>query len=414
MMTLDDRIRAYVDRCEPAVEGCGGHDVFFAVAVNVVLGFDLEETAAVDYMTLYSERCEPPWSATEIRHKVSEARHADPPGGKSPGWLLGDSEKGGARTRAQGGRKRRPRPTMVFDEEKLDAVLERVDVPVEAVNAWELGSRSAREPSGLSPLEYLRLLYPAQGPDDGAMVLVFSNLRSQGDFVFRVRERDVVRDRERGGVIAASLPAGGPEGVLFLSAPVDGVFRPTIRGTLSRRMGSCAMRFPYMLLESDVADVHKWVRLVMGLPLPVASIALSGRRSVHVLLRVDAPTREDFDRYKREAARLLSMVGADKQALTAVVCPRLPNVMRGSRLQRLLYVNPEAPETPLFGLARRWPDLLSCVEGMAMAFLSGTDWPSRRMKEDDRAELLRLLSHYGKTPGKESAWAALRNDVMGV
>ena len=42
-MSLDDRIRAYLDKCEPAVEGRGGcHDLFFSVAVNVVMLQDNE------------------------------------------------------------------------------------------------------------------------------------------------------------------------------------------------------------------------------------------------------------------------------------------------------------------------------------------------------------------------------------
>jgi hypothetical protein len=108
------------------------------------------------------------------------------------------------------------------------------------------------------------------------------------------------------------------------------------------------------------------------------------------------------------------MVGADNQALTAIVCPRLPNTMRGASLQRLLYINPEAPAAPIYELMRRWPDLLDFVEEMAMAFLRATDCPSRQTKEIERAEVLRLLEHYSKTPGREQAWAALINDVRGA
>lgn len=68
-----DRARRYLAAIPPAVSGAGGHAQTFMAASAMVLGFDLSEADALTLMTEYNARCQPPWSAKELAHKVRSA-----------------------------------------------------------------------------------------------------------------------------------------------------------------------------------------------------------------------------------------------------------------------------------------------------------------------------------------------------
>ena len=74
----------------PAISGSGGHNATFAVAVALRHGFDLGEEEAWPILLDYNQRCQPPWSERELRHKLASAgnlqRHSKP-----RGYLLGTS-----------------------------------------------------------------------------------------------------------------------------------------------------------------------------------------------------------------------------------------------------------------------------------------------------------------------------------
>jgi hypothetical protein len=75
------------------------------------------------------------------------------------------------------------------------------------------------------------------------------------------------------------------------------------------------------------------------MPLRIASICESGRRSIHALVRVDAASKAEWDRLVAPIKPVLITLGADPGALSAVRLSRLPQAMRGERCQRLLYLN---------------------------------------------------------------------------
>lgn len=68
------RAVAYVDRLPPAVSGEGGHDATYRAACECVR-FGLDEAATYRVLQRYNTRCVPPWSESELRHKV-ESAHA--------------------------------------------------------------------------------------------------------------------------------------------------------------------------------------------------------------------------------------------------------------------------------------------------------------------------------------------------
>jgi|GEM_PF-6170079 len=90
-LTSLTRAQKYVWKMPPAVSGQHGHDQTFAVAVTLLHGFALSEPEAWHVLCEYNERCSPPWSESDLRHKLTDAgrlnRHSKPRGhllGKSP------------------------------------------------------------------------------------------------------------------------------------------------------------------------------------------------------------------------------------------------------------------------------------------------------------------------------------------
>jgi hypothetical protein len=105
----------------------------------------------------------------------------------------------------------------------------------------------------------------------------------------------------------------------------------------------------YLLIETDVAPIPLWRKAVVQWPLPIVAIYESGGSGDHVLLRINAQSKEDFDRKSAQYDPELIRLGACPGSVTARRLSRLPNCMRGQtgRLQRLLYLRPDADGTPI-------------------------------------------------------------------
>jgi hypothetical protein len=71
---LADRVRAWLARRAPAIEGQHGHDWTFLTAAHVVHGFQLGDDDAFALLAEWNARCEPPWSEADLARKVREAR----------------------------------------------------------------------------------------------------------------------------------------------------------------------------------------------------------------------------------------------------------------------------------------------------------------------------------------------------
>jgi len=73
---LYDMPRAITDAqtWEPAIQGKGGSNVLWALALRLVRGYGLPVENAVAVLQLhYNDRCEPPWSVDELWHKCQDA-----------------------------------------------------------------------------------------------------------------------------------------------------------------------------------------------------------------------------------------------------------------------------------------------------------------------------------------------------
>lgn len=328
---------------DAAVEGAGGHDATFKVAVALVKGFGLEPEEAMGVMEEYNSRCMPPWSMSEIRHKLNSARSSADQ--KPRGYLL----QGKRPDRVEDGVAPAPRAEVKkprYDEAKLVSFangcrqnIDRVWLAERSPLRVEWGNRA-----GLAQ-DVLSFLFR---PEE--LVLLFKRQWSQGDYgVWRNEGWALSKDRDVRAV-RSQIPTESNAGMLLMACPVDGKWR-IVSGAQSkdgkpkwsRRNGSCVTRFPYLVLESDTAPLDLWLRALSLLELRVAAIFSSGGKSVHTLVRIDANSKVEFDDCARLVAGVLSALGADPQALKGLPMSRVPGVKRieTAGIQELWYLDPD-------------------------------------------------------------------------
>ena len=216
-------------------------------------------------------------------------------------------------------------------------------VPDEVDAAWLRRRSKVQVPWILTPAEFLFSAY-----EMGDNVLIFSDYRSQGQEIWqkcscRLLDRDELKRFSR----------GHSDGVWFLSNPVDGhEYFNERQQRMSRRSEESITSFRFAVLESDCQPLEQWLRILVQLPLPIVSIASSGGKSLHALVRVDANSKTDWDETIRAIKPRLIQLGADPGALTAVRLTRLPNTYRGDRSQELFYLNPSPSGKPIFTICR--------------------------------------------------------------
>lgn len=223
-----------------------------------------------------------------------------------------------------------PPPRATFCPGTLKRVASIVNFanPIEALRMM-----SPIDPATVTAGQFLGTLYSY-----GERVVVFVIFESQGQHVFHV-----------GVDPEPAVPTAGPDGVWFLVQPVDGLYHPNPRngGKRSRRSQESVTAWRHLVLESDEADAGDWVRALVQLPLKIVAVYTSGGKSIHALVRVDADSKVEWDRFKRSIEATVVTLGADRGALSAVRLSRLPQCWRGDRLQQLLYLDPEADGTPI-------------------------------------------------------------------
>jgi hypothetical protein len=224
-----------------------------------------------------------------------------------------------------------------YDEARLREFV--APVPAEVGVEWFM-ERSPVDPRGVGSGEFLEHVF-----EPGERVLVFTDYKSQGDFLWEVGRGGFRLADERGvQAVRSELPKGGPEGVWFLSQPVDGQWHinPRQGGKYSRRSYESVTRWAHLVLESDEAPEDLWLRYLARLPLKILAIYSSGGRSWHALVGERWESKAAFDALLRShAKRILPLFGADHRAMTGVRLTRLPGALRGQRMQRLIYLAPQ-------------------------------------------------------------------------
>jgi hypothetical protein len=327
-----ERARRFLAKSEHAISGKGGDKLTFQVALALVRKFHLTEEDALPVFQEWNQRCVPPWTEFELLHKLRSAASYSSGENSNPSFV-------GAATRAsdngiQQAKIRKP----VFQP----MVLKRVAANISSIHDIDTFlKKSSPEPvDEQDSANVLRLLYPN---GTGEKVLVFSNMQSQGQFVWVADDSELIT--------ASDLPSGS-DGVWFLPQPVTGKYHPNPRmdGKSSRRSEEAVTAWRYAVLESDKAEPEDWLRCLVQLPLRIACVCESGGRSIHALVRIDADSKRDWDTKIALVKPALVTLGADPGALTAMRLTRLPQSMRGTRRQQLLFLNPQPSGVPIFSM----------------------------------------------------------------
>jgi hypothetical protein len=321
MRTAFERARAYADRAVTAVSGQGGHAATMRVARTLVSGFCLGADEAMAVLRDYNSRCLPPWTEAELVHKIRSALNTTSP--HPPGWMLCGGMQISVPTKSEDA-KISPVPWS-------EAALRRLANGLQVTPRW-LAERSPIDPDSVDPAAFLGHVF-----EKDQKALVFTRQESQGQAMWPVE----------------SLPVRGSQGVWFLIQPVDGQFHANPRqGKRSRRSEEAVSEWRHMLLESDDAPRGLWLSAMCQLPLPIVSIASSGNRSLHVIIRMIARSKPEWDKARQKMLVPLSRLGCDAAAMTAVRLARLPGCWREDRnaRQSLFYLNPAPQMIPLASL----------------------------------------------------------------
>jgi len=225
------------------------------------------------------------------------------------------------------------------------AAVERVVTGVPSISREWLRQRSPVDVKECGMKGFFSALY-----EPGERVLVFTRFTSQGDFAWWEGRGGFRLHGEPGKkAVESELPAGGRCGVWFLANPCDLQWHPVKMMTkegrkLSRRSEPGVTCFRYLVLESDELEEALWLKVLVKLKLPIAAVYTSGSRSVHALIRVDAAGKAEWDLYRNEVSPLLTALGADGAAMSAVRLSRLPfTVRRGTEKRDGTYVAWERP-----------------------------------------------------------------------
>jgi hypothetical protein len=319
--------RKYVHQCDPAISGQGGHKATFRVAVALVRRFGLDEAEAMSLMLEWNRTCQPPWSEAELRHKIASALNS----AAKPGQVCSSPRAKGARII----KPRRPEPE--FEPETLA----RIAAKLPAADFEFLKARSPICPETQTPATFLNHLYRP-----GEKVIVFDVYESQGRHVC-----DWSEPPYDAGCLD-HLRTGCLNGVWFMSNPVDGKFHPNPRqgNKMSRRSEESVTSWRYLLVESDKAEPIPWVAALVQLPLRIAAIYSSGRRSIHALIRMDATSKADLDAKAAKLKPMLIALGADPKGMKAVQLTRLPGCYRdqvGPAVRKMPIVRKRLVDEPL-------------------------------------------------------------------
>ena len=99
--------------------------------------------------------------------------------------------------------------------------------------------------------------------------------------------------------------------------------------------------FRYALIESDSISISKQIELLRQLQLPIATLTYSGGKSVHAIVKVDAP---NYKVYRKRVAKVFEICDSngllvDRANANPSRLSRLPGFQRGSNTQFLIDTN---------------------------------------------------------------------------
>jgi hypothetical protein len=337
-ITILERARRYLERCDPAISGSNGHGTTFRVACALIHGLCVDPEEAYQLLRdYYNPRCQPAWSEGDLRYKIRSACAETT--GKPRGHLLGI----GIAVPPPVAPNPSPRTTTktFYDPAYL---LEFTAKLFDTIDGEYLEARSEFTCYNRSPAGFLHKIFR-----QGKNVWVTDNPESREGLIWT--HDGAVQDLSELNHLQT-----GRSGVWFLSNPIDGAphqlerlrsqFNPE---GLSFRATECITDWHHAVLETDCAPADLWLKALVLLELPVIAIYDSGGRGPHALVRLGASSITEWHALLAPHLEHLVRLGACAKTLSPLRLTRLPNCIREQtgRLQQLLYLAPNADGTPI-------------------------------------------------------------------
>ena len=286
-MQAIERARLWLANVPAAISGQNGHAATYAAACGLVHGFALSDSDAHNLLTDWNRGCQPPWSDSELNHKIRDAARQSHD--KPRGYLL--------------------------------------NARLEVDRTIDLKRVVFRKPQpGVTEHEVIRFLRATF--DDSETVCICCDT-----------------DDETGRPTSSGsyLPAG--EWIRrFQADPNHYALQPERNGVFVRinpykpqtYSGSDAdvTAYRHVLVEMDNVPKEEQESLLRSSGLPISALIDSGGKSIHGWVRVDAKDAKEWQ--QRRDAVFAAIPQADAKNKNPGRYSRLPGAHRGSTRQRLI------------------------------------------------------------------------------
>lgn len=324
MKTNYDQARSWmIDKAEPAISGANGHGTTLNVARTLVNGFGLSSSDVTALLTEYSQaKCQPPWSAAEIAHKIRDAENAsyDKPAGfmvhekhsKSRGSDYSSYRPSSAKQLA-------PLPRKMKSKEEI----KQTPMPAPIMDGARLLIETLFRPG-----EHVRIAQAVS--DETGHETVSGN-----DIIVLSREDWLKR---------LNKVHGDPNGILSHGRERNGLYITVNPMKPGGKKDEDVTDYRHALLEFDTIPLEDQFSLYIQERLPCAAIIYSGGKSVHAWVKIDAQTRTEYDERVKFLYERFAAYGPDFKNKNPSRFSRLPSCVRGGKRQELHAISlPDAP-----------------------------------------------------------------------
>ena len=292
-MTPHQRAALWLSKVPPAVSGQSGHSATYTAAVGLVHGFQLSEADSLALLSNWNQSCQPPWSDRELIHKIREA--ASKSHSKPAGHLL---QSGSAPS------------TAPFDITKV----------------------SFKRPSPITPpdpqaSEFRRFMQAAFAPTE---VVCICDAVEEGRPVSAGSFIPIEEWITRFDDPASRILSQEREGIFVRINP----FKPNLYSGSDNDISA----YRHVLVEFDDKPKPEQEKLFRDSGLPITVLIDSGGKSIHAWVRVDAPSRKEWDARRDLIYSLIP--GVDAKNKNPSRYSRLPGAWRSPvSQQKLLATN---------------------------------------------------------------------------
>jgi RecA-family ATPase len=339
-MTTLQRAALWLSKVPPAISGSGGHNATYTAAVGLVHGFALSHVDSLTLLEDWNKSCQPPWKATELAYKLREA--ASRAHTKPRGHLL---DAGGSS------------PSGPFDLSRVTfkkPVADAAPVPVPSLSPVALDPQAS---------EFKRFMQAAFAPTE--VVCICDAVEegrpvSAGSFI-TIEEWLNRFDDPQSRILSPER-----EGIFVRINP----FKPNLYSGSDNDVSA----FRHVLVEFDDLPKPEQEKRLRDSGLPITVLIDSGGKSIHGWVRVDAPSRKEWDARRDEIYRVIP--GIDAKNKNPSRYSRLPGAWRSpTSQQRLLDTN--------------------------LGAASWEDWLTNRESDDDKSTVVTVKELINFDPTKD-------------